>query len=150
VNRLYRALSYHPVVWKRFLPIMPMPLPPLPPTNKHDMTHLTGLDAEAVISRAISLEDNWRCDDPTPYRIDAFTSLHHVQNITIVPGGHYLVASERAGDQHSIVLYSTEHPRYAAVPLARLATMLPAEEIRVRYEHHRGHPGIMISFIQRW
>jgi hypothetical protein len=149
VNRFYHTLSYHPAVWKRFLHIMPMPLPPLPPTAKHDITNLTGLEAETVISRAISLEDNWHCEQPKSFSARSFTPLGHVENMVLAPGGHYLVTSECLDLHRFIVLYTTDHPKAPAMPLARIATAHQAEKVYVKYMPFRGVQGIMVSFLQR-
>jgi hypothetical protein len=151
VSRLYYALSHHPAIWKRLLRTMPMPLPPLPPTSSYNMDNLSGLEAERLISRAISLEDNWRREQPRAHRARTFPAWWDVLHIALAPGGHYMVASTctRGGDHYALMLYSMDHPSLVAVPLTRLKTVNKAYCLSIRYMPYLGEQGIMISFIKR-
>jgi hypothetical protein len=128
-----------------------MPLPPLPPTSKHDMTNLTGLEAEGIISRAISLEDNWRCEQPKPYRMCGLQTGRTILDMVLTPGGHYLLASTLRAGRHMLILYGMDHsPKSLAEPVAKLGLgPRRPESLCVKYMPYLGKQGIMISYLKR-
>jgi hypothetical protein len=121
------------------------------PTSTYNMDNLSGLEAERLISRAISLEDNWRREQPRAHRARTFPAWWDVLHIALAPGGHYMVASTctRGGDHYALMLYSMDHPSLVAVPLTRLKTVNKAYCLSIRYMPYLGEQGIMISFIKR-
>jgi hypothetical protein len=115
------------------------------------MHNLSGLEAERLISRAISLEDNWRRELPRAYRMRMFPAWWDVLYIALAPGGHYMVASTctRGGDHYALMLYAMDHPTMVADPLTRLKTSNKAYCLSVRYMSYLGEQGLMVSFLKR-
>ncbi|OBZ79396.1 hypothetical protein A0H81_00015 [Grifola frondosa] len=107
VSRLYYNLTHHPIIWKRLLRCADVPLPPLPPTARHSYPKLTGLEAERLLTRALSVQKNWMQQEPKPFSIWSFNAHHVVLAMTLLPGGHHLVASvaDRQRCHHSLVVF---------------------------------------------
>jgi hypothetical protein len=128
-----------------------MPIPPLPPTVSYSLKNISGLEAERIISRAISLSDNWRSSQPRLYRSRAFPAWWDVLYLALAPGGHYLLASTcvRGGDHYALMLYALDHKSGEMEPLTRLKTVHKAYSLSIKYMPFLGEPGVMISFLKR-
>ncbi|EPS99328.1 hypothetical protein FOMPIDRAFT_1147454 [Fomitopsis schrenkii] len=150
-------MSHHRIVWKRFLLKSGVPIHPLPPTSRHSLPNLSGLDAERLLLRATSLEKNW--SSPNTRIIDSwgFTSFYTVFSMTTVPGGQYLIASVgtstgTSGDRYvdySLVVYVMDHPLGGAHAIARTRTRTKAYHLKARYTTIRGRRCIAIAYVRR-
>lgn len=157
MNKFYHDISHHRIVWKRFLLKSGVPIHPLPPTSRHSLPNLSGLDAERLLLRATSLEKNW--SSPNTRIIDSwgFTSFYTVFSMTTVPGGQYLIASvgtsvANADDRYtdySIVIYVMDHPLGGAHAIARTRTRTKAYHLKARYTTIRGRRCIAIAYVRR-
>jgi hypothetical protein len=130
---------------------MAQPLPPLPPTARHSLSGLKGLEAERLVSQAVSLNDNWRQGKPRLYRSRAIRAWWDILHMAIVPGGHYMIASTcvRGNDHYAIMLYSMDGPKSAAEPLARLKTGNKPYCLSTKYATIGGVPGVTFAYLRR-
>lgn len=132
---------------------MPIPLPPLPPTAGNSLANLSGIDAERLIVRAVSLDDNWRSEAPRAFRIRGTPTFgaDEVLEMTMLPGGKYLVTSSAVLGRvkHCLTLYTMDHPSGTAQPFAQFPTETKACSLHAKYMTWRGKPGIMISYVRR-
>ncbi|TCD60380.1 hypothetical protein EIP91_010252 [Steccherinum ochraceum] len=135
VNKFFLVLTEHPSIWKRLLRRTTFPLPPLPPTSRYAMEKLTGLEAERLVTRAISLDKIWREEEPTHVDHWRVNTQYFINSMVLLPGGRYLVASakDNTHDGYLIVVYVLDH-HYRAVPLAVLPTKkVKAYQLVARY-----------------
>ena len=93
VDRTFFLLTHEAVIWKRFLERMRTPIPPLRPTFRYSF-QVTDFEAEQLVTRAISLEDNWRLDCPQAKVRRVVDAHHRVLDMCLLPGGKFLVASD--------------------------------------------------------
>lgn len=128
-----------------------VPLPPLPPTARHSLPYMNGLEAERLLLRATSIERAWRSyDNPcsSDWRFDAY---HTVLSMVILPGGRYLVASVagRGNDKYCIVVYMLDHIKYGAIILAKTPTTTKAFHLTARYMTVANQRSIVIAYVRR-
>ncbi|GLB43621.1 hypothetical protein LshimejAT787_1401330 [Lyophyllum shimeji] len=147
VNKAFFLLTHEPVIWKRFLSHLNVPLPPLRPTFRYAL-EATDFEVEQLVSRAVSLEDNWRQPHPRPTSSIVFDTHYHVLDMKLLPGGKYLVASVRDAYRFFIVLYCLDHPK-GPHALARFATQMKAFNLQAKYMTFQGKPVIMIAYVRR-
>jgi hypothetical protein len=128
---------------------MNIPLPPLPPTSRYSLGNL-GFEVEKMVFRAISLDDNWRSYAPKLYQTQVVKVYDQVQDMTVLPGGKYLVASVRdtGNKRYAIIVYVMDHCGHN-VALAKTPTKSKAYNLQAKYMTHRGVQGITISYIRR-
>lgn len=134
VNKVFLTITEEPSIWKRLLARTTFPLPPLPPCSRYALQGLTGLEAERLLTRAISFDKVWRQICP-PYLDEWNASTEFdINSMVIVPGGRYLVASvrEAANIEHQIVVYILDH-EHGLVPIASLPTKSKAYQLQARY-----------------
>ncbi|GJE92198.1 F-box protein [Phanerochaete sordida] len=148
-SKLYYHLTHHAVVWKRLLQRCSLPLPPLPPTARHNLENLTGLECERLLTRAHSVDKIWRTS-PKFYDLWRFDAYYQIAHMTMLPGGQYLVASvcDRDREDWWVVVYALDS-RYNAVPVLREATRSKAYHLTAKYLTLNGVHGIMLSFVVR-
>ncbi|EPS95973.1 hypothetical protein FOMPIDRAFT_1131444, partial [Fomitopsis schrenkii] len=154
VNRFYYDISHHRIVWKRLLLNSGVPIHSLPPTSRHSLPNLSGLDAERLLLRAISLEKNWSSLNTRVLNFWAFTSFYTVFSMATVPGGQYLIASvgTSVGDHYtdySLVIYAMDHPLRRVHAIARTRTQTKAYHIKARYTTIRERRCIAITYVRR-
>ncbi|OBZ77473.1 hypothetical protein A0H81_02707 [Grifola frondosa] len=150
VSSLYYNLTHHPIVWKRLLRRTNVPLPPIPPTSRHSYPRLSGLEAERLLIRAMSLEKNWRRIRPKPLSTWSFNAHHNVLAMTLLPGGHHLVASvaDKKRYHYSLMVFIMDD-HGSAKPVAKTCTITKAYSLQAKYVTIRGQRGIAISYIRR-
>ncbi|KAI0653032.1 hypothetical protein C8Q70DRAFT_655023 [Cubamyces menziesii] len=151
VSKRFYELSYHAWLWKRMLlHTTDIPLPPLPPTSRHTPPRMSGIEAEALLCRAYSLDLNWRRRSPQCFDEWEFDAFYHIVEMAPSPGGHHLVAclTDPEYKRYSIGVYAMSilgPPRL----IARLKTETKAYGIRVKYATIKGEKSLVIAFLQR-
>ena len=149
VNKAFYFLTHEPVIWKRFLERMNLPVPPMRPTFLYSH-HGTDYEIEQMVTRAISLDDNWKAIKPSIYTRNILPVHHKVQDMFILPGGKYLVASVRDDDgyRYHIMLYALDHPQGHRA-IARFPIEVKAYHLYARYMKFKGKSGIIITYATR-
>ncbi|KAJ7610882.1 hypothetical protein FB45DRAFT_761043 [Roridomyces roridus] len=149
VDRTFFLLTHEPVIWKRFLERMRTPIPPLRPTFRYSL-QVTDFEAEQLVSRAISLDDNWRRDEPRIKARKVMESHHRVLDMKLLPGGKFLIASVRdlSSYRYYITLFSLDHPRGNRA-VARMPTISKAYDLQAKYMKYNGKHGIMVAYTRR-
>ncbi|KAI0301476.1 hypothetical protein BC826DRAFT_966413 [Russula brevipes] len=148
-RRLYE-LTHQPMVWKRILRTLHLPLPPLPPTVPYSFHALSSLEAERLVIRALAAEANWRSTIPQAYKTRMFCVFADVMSIKIVPGGKYVVASIREGaNRYALMLLMMEHRVKTAYPVAKISICSKAYKLDAKYMCYETEMGIMISYVRR-
>ncbi|KAJ7651602.1 hypothetical protein DFH06DRAFT_548148 [Mycena polygramma] len=149
VDRTFFLLTHEPVTWKRFLERMRTPIPPLRPTFRYSL-QATDFEAEQLVSRAISLDDNWRQDEPQVMNRRVMKSHHRVLDMKLLPGGKFLLASVRdlASHWYYITLFSLDHPKGNRA-VARVPTTSRAYDLQAKYMKYNGTHGIMVAYTRR-
>ncbi|KAH9949414.1 hypothetical protein B0H21DRAFT_133036 [Amylocystis lapponica] len=152
VSKLYYYLTHHSSIWKRLLRWAEVPLPPLPPTSRYSLGQLNGMEAERILLRAVSIEQNWAMRSPRCIHHWKFNAYHNVHSMVILPGGQYAVASVsdgKARTNYSIVIFVMDYSCYGAVPLAKTPTTTKAFHLQAKYMTIKGSRGIVISYVRR-
>lgn len=138
------------MVWKRILRTFHLPLPPLPPTVRYSFPALSSLEAERLVTRALSAEANWRSTIPKAYKAWMFCVDAEVMSMKIVPGGKYVLASIRvAPNRYALMLLMMEHRVKTAYPVAKMAIASKAYKLEAKYMRYETEMGIMISYVRR-
>ena len=147
---MYYHLKHHTVIWKRLLRFSELPLPPLPPTARHSLQNLTGLEAERLLTRAHSLDKIWRCQTPGLFESWKFNAHHHVAHLVLLPGSQYLVAtvSDVTRQDWSLVIYVLDN-RWNVVPIAKISTVTKGYYLQAKYLTINGVHGITIAYVRR-
>lgn len=127
-------------------------LPPLPPAARYkNLSGITGYEAERLVIRAISFNDNWRGMEPRTYNACCFPMGHRVLSMIVLPGGKHLVASV-ADITHSVyylMVFVMDHRHGGLVPLAKTPTDTKAYNLQARYMTVRDTSGIVIGYVRR-
>lgn len=146
-KRLY-ALTHHPSVWKRLLRRLDFPVPPLPPTSRRSFANLTGLEAERLFIRSLSLSKNFASQNPTPYWFRVVEAFHHVQSMVILPGGLHLITSvkEENCNSFALMVFVLDHRNGGALPLAKTETPTQAYNLQAKYMKLHDQNGIMVAY----
>lgn len=154
VNKLFYALTFEPIVWKRLSQCFSLPIPYSYPSWRHNDN--AGInDAERALVRTITLDNNLRCAEP---QVLGFRSLEygwHILESKLLLGGQYIVMSMargRGGDRKYSIGIShidcppeVSHPVIIEHPLASRAYSIDA-----KWMPHKNDEGVMISFVQRF
>lgn len=147
-------LTRQPAIWKRFLPYLSTvdhPLAAMPPTSKYTAGPLSALAIERFVTRAVSLDNNWRGDSPRPFDTRSYETYHKVLAMVLLPGGHYMIASvvDRVG-QYAIMVWAMDHPALGGpIPLAIRYTDVKAYHLQAKYMTVGGRKGIAIAFLRK-
>ncbi|KAI0937436.1 hypothetical protein AcV5_005347 [Taiwanofungus camphoratus] len=151
VSKLYYYLTHHAALWKRLLLWTDVPLPPLPPTTRHSLQNLNGMETERLLLRAISLDRSWKSNEPKYLYDWSFNAHHDVLSMVLLPGGQYLVASvaDRVQKHYAIVVFAMDHRTAGAVPLAKTPTTTKAFHLQAKYMTIKEERGIVISYVRR-
>ncbi|KAF7303113.1 hypothetical protein MKEN_01274800 [Mycena kentingensis (nom. inval.)] len=149
VDRTFFLLTHEPVIWKRFLERMKTPIPPLRPTFRYSF-QVTDFEVEQLVTRAISLDDNWRKDTPLVKVRRTIEAHHRTLEMSLLPGGKFLIASVRdlASYRYYLTLFSLDHPDGPRA-VARLPTKSKAYDLHAKYFKYDGKQGIMIAYTRR-
>ena len=111
-----------------------IPLPPLPPTIRSSFPSLSSLETERLVIRALAAEANWRSTMPKSYKAWRFCVYADVMSLKIVPGGKYVVASIREGEnRYALMLLMMEQRLKTAYPVAKMATASKAYKLEAKY-----------------
>lgn len=142
-------------IWKCLLPYirhLPHHLAPLPPSNAYNLHSLTSFDLETVITRAISYDLAWKKDTVTPHASYGCTSYHHIEEIVILPGGHFLLSSVKShSGEYGLIIWAVQHPAtQKPVALLYRQTEVKAYALTARYMTVRGKKGITVSFLRKY
>ncbi|KAI0692045.1 hypothetical protein BC835DRAFT_1278331 [Cytidiella melzeri] len=150
VSKLYYHLTHHTAIWKRLLRQAEILLPPLPPTSRHSLQNLTGLEAERLLTRAYSLDKIWRWRTPELYEKWGFDAYHHVAHMVLLPGSQYLVASvsDFTRQDWALVIYALDS-RYNVISIAKTGTVTKGYNLQAKYLTVNGEHGITISYVRR-
>jgi hypothetical protein len=155
-RRMYR-LTCEAHIWKRFLAEHTGPLPPLPPSASHALGRLSALEAERLLVRGISADDNFRRTQPRLHRAAACAAQRDVHELFLVPGGQYMLAgtSVSGGEHWALTLFVLDHKWGAAVPLASIPTQEKAYNIRAVFAQHQSEndgrmEGLIVSYQRRF
>lgn len=148
VSKLYYALSYQPVVWRRLLRRTELPLPPLRP--RYTLDKITGPEAEHFLRRAYDVEKIW-LDPPEQTDRWSFDPLGgFVAEMTMTAGGQYLLVSISNEEKHNwrIMVYVIRD-KGKVVPIAEIPTRTKAYSIKTKWVTMHGERGLMINYIRR-
>ena len=154
MNRTLCALTKKPSIWKRFLPQLSniqIPVAPLPPSANYSARNLTGSDIERAVIRSVSLEYNWRKYTLKPFRVRRVESKFSVEEMALLPGGHFLVCSVRdLYNECGVMIWSLDHPQAKQpIPLCFRKTEVKPYFMQVKYATVRGQMGICIAFLRK-
>ncbi|OSX66779.1 hypothetical protein POSPLADRAFT_1068226 [Postia placenta MAD-698-R-SB12] len=151
VCKLFYDLTHHAVLWKRLLRWAGVPVPPLPPTSRHTIPHMSGIEVERLLLRATSLDRVWNSTEQMPANVYDFNAHHQIHSMFILPGGRYLIAStsDKAESRWSIVIYMMDHRVNEVVALAKTFVNTKAIHINARYMTIGGVRSIVIAYVRR-
>ncbi|KIY68882.1 hypothetical protein CYLTODRAFT_489397 [Cylindrobasidium torrendii FP15055 ss-10] len=154
VNKLFYALTFEPIVWKRISQSFSLPIPYSYPSWWHNYN--AGInDAERALVRAITLDNNLRCAEP---QVLGFRSLEygcHILDTKLLLGGQYIVMSLARGRgidrRYSLAISHIDCPPEVSHPII-IEHALPsrAYSIDAKWMPHKNDKGVMISFVQRF
>lgn len=152
-NKFFSTLTQEAAIWKRLLEQHRGPRPPLPPTARHSLGQMHAFEAERQLSRALTFTRNWASPEPTPYDTYSFDTHFRVHNMTILPGGHFLVASvsTKGRTKFEVVLFALDYRSKGrqAYPLATVSVKTKAYDMQAKYMYIGEEHGIAISYTRR-
>lgn len=144
------------MIWKRWLRrIGPhLPLPPLEWSTRWSIKTLSALEAERMVTRAMSFDKSWHNSRPgfrPGHELWSFPVHFRISSLCLLPGSQYLIASvcDRTLKRFSIILFTLDHKFGGAVPLAQCQTDGKAFGLTARYMTVRGNQGIVIAYLLR-
>lgn len=83
-------ISHRSYIWKNLYECMQIPAPILPPTfSFHDKEH----EYEHMVTRAVSLDDNWRRLTPKIYQVRPLQMTYQIHEAHMVKGGRFMIAA---------------------------------------------------------
>jgi hypothetical protein len=129
-------MNHHPVIYLR---------PTFDYTNRD-----TYYEAEQIVMRTISLDDNWRNSNPKVINRMLFETYFEILDMSLLPGGKYLVASmkDKCGFHHYVTLYIMDHPS-GPKAIARYKTEARAFHLQTKYMKINGEFVIVTTCVQR-
>ncbi|KAJ3723589.1 hypothetical protein DFJ43DRAFT_648646 [Lentinula guzmanii] len=150
VNKTLFLMTHEPIIWKRFLVRLPVPIPPLRPTLRWSLD-LTGFQIEQLVAKAMIADDNWRRISPVFSWSRPEFAFYEVLELKLLPGGQYMVASvkDSASRRFYICIFCLDHPDPNFPPLARHSVPSRAFNIEARFLTWEDRPGIMIFYSMR-
>ncbi len=130
---------------------MQQPFAPLPPTWKYDARSISSLELERLVTRAISLDNNWRGNNPRIYRELHCSTFDKVLNMVLLPGGHYLVTSvQDKSKRFSIIVWAMDHPATGRPsPIVFRQTIVRAYHLQAKYMTINGRKSLCIAFLRK-
>ncbi|KAF4573448.1 hypothetical protein EYR36_007963 [Pleurotus pulmonarius] len=149
VNKMFFLLTHEPIIWKRFLQAMTLPLPPLRPYYRYSLRS-NDFEIEQMVIRAISLDDNWRNHHTVARKHKVIPTDRFIVEMKLLPGGKYLVASEtdEEGYRYSIAVWLLDDAHGPRV-LARANMEVKVFNLQAKYTKYQGQNGIMVSAVRR-
>lgn len=129
-------MNHHPVIYLR---------PTFDYSNKD-----TYYEAEQIVTRTVSLDDNWRANKPKVITRMLFETHYEVLDMSLLPGGKYMVASvkDRGSYRYYLMLYILDHPS-GPQAISRIQTFAKAFRLQTRYMKVGDEYGIVITFVRR-
>ena len=148
------VMSRDAILWRGKLSAAtpPLGLPPLPPTARNWLGSLSSEYAESLIARAHTADRNWRCSNIKPFRNVSLNwdVMCTVYDISILPGGHYLVLScSGANNKFSLIVFALDHMNATPNRVAELRMPSRPLELQTSYATRKGRSGITISLVRR-
>jgi hypothetical protein len=109
------------------------------------------MEAESLVIRGISLDNNWRDSDTRTFAVHSFQAYHDVLEMKLLPGGKYLVASMRGPGKsdYLLMVFLLDHSSGLSVPLAKTNTLTKAYNLQAKYLTFKGVHGILIAYIRQ-
>ncbi|KAJ3559570.1 hypothetical protein NP233_g11232 [Leucocoprinus birnbaumii] len=150
VNKAFYLITHEPSIWLRFLSRM----------NHHPVIYLrptfdytnpdTYYEAEQLVTRTISLDDNWRDSNSKVITRMLFETHYEVLEMSLLPGGKYMIASvkDKSSYRYYLMLYILDHPSGPAA-IARIPTHAKTFHLQTRYMKYNGTWGIVITCTRR-
>ncbi|KAK7686478.1 hypothetical protein QCA50_010074 [Cerrena zonata] len=155
-SKLYFILTHEPIIWRRWIRrIGPnLPLPPLEWSTRWSLKNLSALEAERIVTRAISFDKAWHNVTPgfRPGNTSWMFPAHSkITALCLLPGSQYLIASvcDRTLKRFSLILFAMDHKFGGAVPLAQCKTEGKAFGLTARYMTVNGKQGILLAYLLR-
>ncbi|KAF7975190.1 hypothetical protein HWV62_10248 [Athelia sp. TMB] len=143
-------LSHTPAIWKRLLRLMNIIPPPLPPTKRNNMEYLTGVQAQKMVIRSISFNNNWRSAAPKVFSTQSSDLQQSVQSMVALPGGEHVIAVVADKDHTSYALeLLIVDPRGSIIPLAKMPTESKPYNVRAKYLTFNGVTSIAVAYVRR-
>ncbi|PBK96831.1 hypothetical protein ARMGADRAFT_1010380 [Armillaria gallica] len=141
-------LSQDPSIWRRFLSRLDIATPPLPRFTPYTVQP-PDLKVEQMVATAISVNRNWEKPDPEPVSYFRVRSGCKILDMTVLPGGQYVVSSSfdyRAG--YRVMVSNVELPSNDGMfALASISTLARPEYLQARFMVYNDKPGIMLWFV---
>ncbi|TFK26672.1 hypothetical protein FA15DRAFT_588002 [Coprinopsis marcescibilis] len=150
VSKPFYLLTHEPIIWRRFLNRMHLPIPPLRPSFRYSMS-ITDYEIEQLVIQSITVDDNWRRSNPRIMDHWHMRSHFKVRDMFLMPGGKYLITSEQTLDGKSfyLVIYNLDHP-FGPRALCRIQTFEVAHGIEAKYmELYSSETGMVIAYKRR-
>ncbi len=142
-------VTHHPIIWKRYMRRLQVPLTQLRPTFKFSEKS-SNYEIEFLVTRACALDRSWRRNFPKVEKLRVLTTQYKIIDLKFLPGGKFLVASakDRLNYRFYILVYALD-VMYGSRLLARLPTYFKVYDLQARYMDYGNRPGIMISYTRR-
>ncbi|KIK62242.1 hypothetical protein GYMLUDRAFT_260384 [Collybiopsis luxurians FD-317 M1] len=150
VSKTLFLITHEPIIWKRFLVRLSIPIPPLRPSLRWSLD-LNNFQIEQMVAKAICADDNWRRLSPKLAHTTAQFAYYEIVEMKLLPGGQYMVASvkDTASRVFHICIFCLDHPESNFPPLAKLPLPSKAINIEARFLTHHGRQGIMVMYSLR-
>ncbi|KAJ7597657.1 hypothetical protein C8J56DRAFT_920619 [Mycena floridula] len=157
VCKFFFLLTCRPAIWTRFLDDMEIIVPPQLHRPK-DYPSPFDFEAEQMVTRALTLDDNWRQESNNAAVFNggnAISAMPVITEMQILPGGKHIVVSNSISNGHElahfVILYSLESQADRPESHLVVAQMVSsaAYKLNARYARFEGRPGIMVTFLER-
>ncbi|CAA7268055.1 unnamed protein product [Cyclocybe aegerita] len=147
--KVFYLLTHEPIIWKRYMRRLRVPLAQLRPTFKFT-ERISNHEIEFLVTRACAVERSWRRGIPRIKGRRILASQYKIIDLKLVPGGKFLVASakDKCNYRFYILVYALD-VMYGSRLLARLPTFFKVYDIQAQYMDYKGVPGMMISYVRR-
>ncbi|KAJ8075184.1 hypothetical protein PM082_019512 [Marasmius tenuissimus] len=111
-NRAFWFITHDPIIWRRFLERLNLPIPPTRPNFRYSLEE-TDFEVEQLVTRAICADDNWRRPTPKMLHKSVASTFQQVLEMKILPGGRFLIASVKDVESFRfwVCVYCLDHPK---------------------------------------
>lgn len=142
-------LSHEPIIWKRYMRRLQIPLAQLRPTFKFSEKS-SNYEIEFLVTRACALDRSWRRNFPKVESERVLATQYKIIDLKLLPGGKFLIASakDRCNYRFYILVYALDL-MFGSRLIARLPTFFKVYDLQAKYMDYRKRPGIMISYTRR-
>ncbi|KAF5356544.1 hypothetical protein D9758_008215 [Tetrapyrgos nigripes] len=151
VSKYLYLLTHEPILWKNFLKMLRIPIPPIRPSFRYTYDP-TSFEVEQLVTRAIWTDDTWRKYKPKLRHQEVIFACYQVLEMILLPGGKFLIASltDYRRTRFYIQVFSLDHPSHSGqYGLAKKAVATKAFNLRAKFMSYNGNQGIMIMFSMR-